>query len=428
MELLQPGLVNKKQLEQINSYKDANRNVITRRRAALAMIFAQENLSAQGSPTGIGTTHANLSGIVRSDEIQLVDSSRGCRKLDKNGNFVPNMDILRPLGIGDIPKVCAEQCRWGINGEGGHDTGCPRLETSIPVFVAYDEMFRPEPIIQEFSQIKPSSFNWIKGQILKTKNDQAAYDLLALECKDTGLPWYRYIFGIQHMGAYLGLATHIYQAESEIYLDKRIKRTGNLLDFACGEGTLTRRLARLPSDLSIEGVKQPLFQNVIGLDMNAAMLNAARKHHSVSNLKYLQGNTEDTNINPDMKFDAIVMNGISRYLSMQETANLIAFCRDILVKNGRVYMSFTQRTEAGVASSKYMTEISQKFPEGFNTSMQISSHILRNSKNASNNIELAGSFGLKMNKFQQLANFELDYREYPTLDPNNHCMCFVKTD
>lgn len=428
METLQPGLVSQAELDKIKAYRNANRTVTTGRRKALATIFGQESLATQGIRTDIGTTQLLLKGQVRTDEIRLVNSTRGCGMEDPEGNFLPNMEVLEPLGIGDIPRCCANTCRWGINGEGGQDTGCPRLETAIPAFLAYDELFRPEPIIEEFSTIKQSSFNWIKGQILKTKNDQDAYNLLAQECRDTGLPWYRYVFGIQHIGAYVGLPPYICHIENEIFSKKQIPRTGNLLDFACGEGTLTRKLARIPQALSIEGVKRPMFTNVVGLDRNELMLNAARKHHSNPNLEYINANISNPKFKMNMKFDAIVLNGISRYLSMRDTAELIAFCREVLIKNGRVYMSYTEITSDRVASSKYMSEIRKRFPTQFNTAMQISGHILKNSRNAANTIELAGSFGLEMNKFRQLANFKLDPNEYPTLDPNNTCICFVKRD
>ncbi len=424
-EILPLGTMPESQLGKIESYVNAQR-IRTDRRRALETIFGQEMLQYNnGIFTDITTTYANLDGIVGPQEIKLVDANRNCKLTDEEGNFLLNQEIVGDLTTYGLHPNCIT-CRWGINGEGGHNTGCPRVESTAPLYLKLDKFLRPEPIHLEMCKIKYMSIDKLKLEISKTKTAQEAYTILSKSCPDTHLPWYRYTFGIMHMGTYMNLPVSIYHNErsqrKQFDISIRNKQY-NLLDIGCGEGTLTTRLANIPSEFSLKGSKRRLFDRVIGLDINAGMIKSAKKNNKLSNLEFINGAISKL---PAIEFDAVVFNGLTPYLTYDLAVELTTNLKKIMPSKGRIYTAGSTAQGFSPTQNKYLKLARASCSHNCTQLINIAYNVLQLAATERKGKEIDFKTYLGENGFQMQNHIYLDPGSYPTLDPASLGIYLVK--
>lgn len=424
-ELPPIGTMPEAQLTRVESYVNAQRQITDRRRA-LEAIFGQEMMQYNnGIFTDINTTIANLEGIVQPNEIRLVDNSRNCSLYDDEGNFLPDQNLVYDLSTYGLHSNCLS-CRWGIDGDGGHNTGCPRLELTAPLYLELDRILRPEPIHMEMQRIKHKSIYKLVDEIDKAKTAQEAYTILSQPCPDTGLSWYRYTFGIIHMGTYMNLPVSIYHNEKafrEQYEKDRNNKQFNLLDIGCGEGTLTKRLANIPSDFSVKGIKRRMFDRVIGLDINAGMIRTARKNKSTSNLEYIAGNVSKL---PPIKFDAVVFNGLSPYLNYNQAVELTESLKSILTDRGRIYTSLSISNGLTPQVNKYLQHARTHSTYNCTKLTSLTYKVLQLAARENPTREIDFKRYLSQNGFEEQEYMYLDMNNYPTLEASSVGVCLIK--
>lgn len=118
-----------------------------------------------------------------------------------------------------------------------------------------------------------------------------------------------------------------------------LKQQAKVLELGCGPGNITRYLLHARPDLQL-----------LASDVAPAMVELAAKNNPATETMKLD--SRDMSPLKDRKFDAIVAGFCIPYLSAADVNTLIKQCRERLLKQGSLYLSFV---EGDPANSGFIT-------------------------------------------------------------------------
>jgi len=130
----------------------------------------------------------------------------------------------------------------------------------------------------------------------------------------------------------------IYNESYQFVCDAIRKSNPEILEIGCGPGNITQYLLKIRPDFKITGI-----------DIAPNMIELAKKNNPLANFKVM----DSREINQlEEKFDAIVAGFCWPYLSEKDSEKLIFDAKNLLQKNGLIYISFV---EGNPEKSDYQT-------------------------------------------------------------------------
>jgi trans-aconitate 2-methyltransferase len=132
---------------------------------------------------------------------------------------------------------------------------------------------------------------------------------------------------------YITNSSHQETFGKEVVSRLPLKGNERILDIGCGDGKLAAHIASLYPEIS-----------VVGIDNSSEMIDYARQHHILPNLRFMLMGAEDLSFNEE--FDWII--SISCLHWVPDHVNLLVRIRKALKPGGRTFLQFGSRDDTSL--------------------------------------------------------------------------------